>query len=919
MTRTSRARNGTGSGLANRTARSVAIALALYAVAVPLTLSLLLETLTSPPARPLATLWLGMAILGPAAAVVAGALRGPLRIVQELAEREDGEPQQILIRLFFPGVVLAYLAGLAALRLGGDHLLPLTAIVIAGVLCEWLLFVDLICRLGPSPLRRGVAMLSDIAFISTFLYVGGALAAPWFSIYLWVALGFGFRFGERTLIAAAALSLAGFAAVWAESPYWQAAPMMAAGVMLALTAVPGYVVVLLRPLRRARAQTESASVAKSRLLAVMDHEFRTPLNSIIGMTTLFGRTELEPAQRDMLATIQLAARMLLGLSHGMLDAARAPTGRPPAAAESFMLHQVLNAAVAILKPQAKAKGLTLALMIDPRLPHAYRGLALPLRQILLNLVANAIAFTREGRVAVSARLAGREGQTVHLRLAVRDEGAGIAPELRDTLFDAAIDSESALARRFGSTGLGLAITKELTRMMGGSLAVESEPGKGSTFLVDLPLQLDAAAASRPPDLAGREAIIVTADTGLAETLQAKLAAWHGAPRWIAEGEAAVQQIGEATAGGPRGLLLIDGRSDPLAALSLAHRLASAAAEPPLTLFLAARGDGESVAGLGAAELAAIIEVPLEEGALASALLAVADTGASEPPAETSAPADATASAAPLREPARKLRILVADSNAANGKVIRRVLELAGHQAMVVQDGEAALAVLDRERFDLALLDTGMAEMSGFDVARLYRMEHLGEGRLPIIGLAPEAADETERQCREAGMDAVLAKPLEAAELLAAVDETYARVTGGNAAAAASPVVTPISAHPRYFADAGAVVDEATIEALRLLGGNSDFLGDIIETFCAEAWRSVELMRLAAAEGDLSGFKELGHSLRSGAANVGAARLCQTLASLRDITARELRQNGGAYVEKLQAEFAKVETTLSRMIPEARLG
>ena len=274
---------------------------------------------------------------------------------------------------------------------------------------------------------------------------------------------------------------------------------------------------------------------------------------------------------------------------------------------------------------------------------------------------------------------------------------------------------------------------------------------------------------------------------------------------------------------------------------------------------------------------------------------------------------------PLPVPARKLKILIAEDNSSNRKILRRILEMAGHQTAVVNDGEAALAALDRERFDLALMDINMPEMSGYEVTKLYRMEHLGEGRLPIIALTADATSETERQCREAGMDAVLTKPVEPTHLLAAIDETYARVASPGAAPIVSPVVTPISAHPRYFADTGAVVDEATFEALRLLGGGSDFLCDVIETFCTDGRRLLEHLRHAIAEGDLRAFKELSHSLRSGAANVGAARLCQTLTSLRDITGKDLRQNGAGYIEKLQTEFAKLETTLGRMIRETRIG
>jgi len=552
------------------------------------------------------------------------------------------------------------------------------------------------------------------------------------------------------------------------------------------------------------------------------------------------------------------------------------------------------------------EALELALIVDPRLPHVCRGLPLQLRQVLMNLLANAIKFTPRGHVSIAATQADRAPGAVRLRLAVRDEGIGIPAAARERIFGIFAQADETVTNRFGGTGLGLAIAKQIVDLMGGTITVDSEIGAGSTFTVEIPLICEENATVRPPDLIGRRIAVVSPDRELAGTLQTWLRAWRGETQLYEPGDDALAAL--AGGGGARQVLLIDGRSDPLAGLSFAHRVTTSAAQRPTILFIAPAQASEAVAGLAAMQLAAVIEEPVSEPALASAFLSIL-AGASGEEAEEALPAP----------PPRVLKVLVADDDTANREVLKNLLGRAGHQVETATDGGAALAALDRGGFDLALLDLNMPGMSGDAVAKLYRMRHPGE-RMPLVALTADATGETEFLCREAGFDAVLTKPLEAGQLLAAIEELRARRAAekGPPAALPGPVVTPISDHPRFLGDGAEVVDEATIGALRGLGG-ADFVADVVEIFRTDALRLIGRLRQAIERSDYVAFGEIIHSLRSGAANIGAARLSQTLTALEDVTGKDLRQAGPAYFEKIESEFDRLCTAIEPLRRSHRRG
>ncbi len=453
----------------------------------------------------------------------------------------------------------------------------------------------------------------------------------------------------------------------------------------------------------------------------MSHELRLPLNTILGTSTLLGRSRLDPAHSDLVATAAISAHTLLWLLNDHLT----PTARPKQEAARFDPREVLTGAVMVLRPQAEAVGIELALAIDPRLPQACRGARQGLRRALLDLIADSINSAAPGRLTVAAALAQRAAGTLWLRIVLRGEPSGAAPPDRGVGLFTQADQGAALTD--GSPGAAIGVA--LIEAMGGTLARAADETS-----IAIPLAYEDDALIGPPDLAGRHLMLVTQDREFAERLQGWIRAWHGELHWQAAGDDDSAPPVDAACH----LVLIDGRRDPLAGLSLAHRLATGAAHGPSLLFIAPVAASEAVASLGAAHLAGVVEDPLTEATLASALHGMV-------------------SAAPEAEPAPSLTVLITDTNDAWREQLKAALEQAGHRVAVAPDGGAALTALDGDQFDVALLELDMPGVSGDAVAKLHRLRH-PSGGVPLVALVQDGTPQTEARCRQAGFDAIATQP-----------------------------------------------------------------------------------------------------------------------------------------------------------------
>jgi two-component system sensor histidine kinase RpfC len=824
--------------------------------------------------------------------------------IQKVRERE-GEYEQVTLRVIYSLAAFLYLSFEYILNRSNEITLNIYIFSLCSFLVSVGLLIVLFYKQKSSRKRQWISMVGDIFAISYGMFYLREMGFLLFGVFLWLIVGNGIRYGLASLFASYIFSLIGFSVVITFNPFWHSQPFLSVGLLLTLTLIPLYLSKLLKRLNLAIHTAREANKAKSNFLAHMSHEMRTPLNGVIGTCDLLTTTPLNGEQFELVNTLKISSQTLLQLIENVLDFSKIESGKLASEKQDFDLHQLIRGTLDMFRPQARFRGLRLDIRFSPDTCYLLYGDTLHLRQIIINLVGNAIKFTDKGSVELRVSTIRQDEFSARIRFEVIDTGIGIPSEAQKTIFDSFTQASTDISRQYGGSGLGTTISKQLVLLMGGTMGLQSELGVGSVFWFEIPFDKQPEAITTTNSVALRQNNVITfgMKSRDRDSIGSFLESWgiqFSHEVTIVSFFARLQQL--PSHHHRTTIILCSPQNLGMDAREFVNKVQIACPSHELPLILVTHGmqqyQEEEQLEMG---YSCLLRTPIDKTLLFNAL-----HGIMAPQPQQGVISFKEYYQRSSLEKAG-VSILLAEDNGTSRKIISKILEYGGHKVDTAENGEEALDKLEVKRYDLIILDMNMPLMGGLDVLKLHRATSYKMPQTPVIILTANATSEAMLECQNAGADTYLSKPVDAATLLKEVGQLTASRNENSTTQFEDSQQSDQFNQKTYQQH----VKLTTLRNLELLGeGQEDFMSVVIHGFINETEKMLESMRTALSGRNFQLFKEITHTLKGSAGNIGAETLYLICSEIMQTEESVLPDRAEALFQETQQCFKATQAALT---------